>query len=102
MTLRPPSSHRAIEAAMPKLRRSKLLRRFAQRKARHMRGFCAVSAIHCLSCWRLHSDISACSASQLATRSGLVAKRGSLPQSGEPIAASHAAHCRSSRGEIAA
>ena len=63
---------------------------------------CAMSAIDCLSYCRLHADISACSASQLATRSGFVAKRGSLPQSGEPITASQAAHWRSSRGEIAA
>ena len=37
----------------------------------------------------------------MATRSGLVRKRGSLPHSGDPMAASHAVHCLSSRGEIA-
>src|ERR1700722_18778352 len=53
---------------------------------------CAVSAIHCLSYRQLHADISACSASQFATRSGLVLKRALLPQSGEPIAASQDDH----------
>ena len=36
------------------------------------------------------------------TRSALETKRGSAPQTGDPIALSHDVHCFSSRGEIAA
>src|SRR5205085_1423235 len=43
---------------------------------------CAMSAIACLSWPRLQSDISTWSASQFVTRSGLVAKRGSVAHAG--------------------